>query len=87
MIQDLAHAFKEIVKDPEIRCVILTGRGRAFSAGIDLTDPPDAASQASDEIQCLEQNPTYWMSKVTVPILGEAPICQSLSLDLHLFDD
>ena len=37
--QALLAALNQAAADPTIRCVILTGQGRAFSAGQDLNDP------------------------------------------------
>ncbi|MBS1677066.1 MAG: enoyl-CoA hydratase/isomerase family protein [Actinobacteria bacterium] len=37
VLDGLVDAFEEIDSDPEIRCAILTGRGRAFSAGGDMS--------------------------------------------------
>lgn len=36
MQEDLVAAFDRTDADPEVRCVIVTGRGRAFCAGADL---------------------------------------------------
>ena len=41
MISELREAFETIEADPEIRVVILTGAGRAFSAGFDIERGPD----------------------------------------------
>lgn len=38
MHEDLRGALKELGGNPEIRCLILTGEGRAFCAGQDLAD-------------------------------------------------
>lgn len=38
MIDETAVAFKQASRDKEIRCVVLTGNGRAFSSGQDLAD-------------------------------------------------
>ena len=35
--QELAAAFREVDGDDEVRCVVLTGEGDAFCAGLDLT--------------------------------------------------
>lgn len=37
MGEELNLALKEIEKDPEMRCVVITGAGRAFSAGEDVS--------------------------------------------------
>jgi 2-(1,2-epoxy-1,2-dihydrophenyl)acetyl-CoA isomerase len=37
MGEELNLALKEVEKDPETRCVIITGAGRAFSAGEDVS--------------------------------------------------
>ena len=36
MLQELSEKMVEANKDPEIRCIILTGTGRGFCAGLDL---------------------------------------------------
>ncbi|MFC0241902.1 enoyl-CoA hydratase/isomerase family protein [Rhodopseudomonas telluris] len=37
MLNELAALLLKANQDPEVRCVILTGNGRAFCAGLDLT--------------------------------------------------
>ncbi len=39
MAGDLIAILKSVGEDPDVRCVLLTGAGRAFSAGQDLSDP------------------------------------------------
>ena len=38
MISETTDAFKQAGRDREVRCLVITGRGRAFSAGQDLKD-------------------------------------------------
>jgi 2-(1,2-epoxy-1,2-dihydrophenyl)acetyl-CoA isomerase len=38
MIKETTGAFKQAGRDKEVRCVVLTGSGRAFSSGQDLAD-------------------------------------------------
>ena len=38
MIQETTAVFKQASRDKEIRCLVLTGNGRAFSSGQDLSD-------------------------------------------------
>lgn len=42
MSDELADAFREVGRDDEVRCVVLTGAGRGFCAGQDLTEFGDA---------------------------------------------
>ncbi|OVZ57953.1 enoyl-CoA hydratase [Pigmentiphaga sp. NML080357] len=48
MIGELAQAFTELGADPAARVIVLSGRGKAFSAGADL-QWMQRASQASEE--------------------------------------
>ena len=38
MLNELAAKMVEANKDPDIRCIILTGAGRGFCSGLDLVD-------------------------------------------------
>ncbi len=53
LIDELLDALNRIEIDPSIRAVILTGRGRAFSAGRDI--PQFAASVARGPAEALQQ--------------------------------
>ncbi|HHC08462.1 MAG TPA: 2-(1,2-epoxy-1,2-dihydrophenyl)acetyl-CoA isomerase, partial [Actinobacteria bacterium] len=46
MLRDLLTALREAEADDEVRAVLLTGEGRAFSAGQDLSDPAISGESA-----------------------------------------
>jgi methylglutaconyl-CoA hydratase len=43
LIRELAHAFAALAADPQVRCIVLGGRGKAFCAGADLAFMREAA--------------------------------------------
>jgi enoyl-CoA hydratase len=66
----LAQAFTDLQRDPTVTCVVLTGRGKSFCAGIDLSNPVDALQQTSDSEADLRANPVHAMDCFTRPIIG-----------------
>ncbi|MGQ9723184.1 MAG: enoyl-CoA hydratase/isomerase family protein [Candidatus Jordarchaeum sp.] len=38
MNKDLKYVFREAKEDPEIRAIVLTGAGRGFCSGADISD-------------------------------------------------
>lgn len=42
MIEAIQAAFKQAQRDPQVRCVLLTGSGQVFSAGQDITEVKQA---------------------------------------------
>lgn len=44
MLDELTAALLRANEDPDVRCVILTGRGRAFCAGLDLREVREGAN-------------------------------------------
>lgn len=76
LMSELREAFETIEADPEIRVVILTGAGRAFSAGFDIergpeqADPYDMpASQWRDHLQSITD--TFLMVwNLTKPVIA-----------------
>jgi enoyl-CoA hydratase len=43
-MDELVRALEELERDPEIRCVVLTGAGRAFAAGADIKEMAGATA-------------------------------------------
>jgi enoyl-CoA hydratase/carnithine racemase len=58
---DLSHALWDIQADREIRAAVLTGRGRAFSAGAYM-GPPRAARDPRDEGRTLDERMAWGYS-------------------------
>lgn len=53
MRENLYHRLREAEADVEVRCVVITGAGKAFCAGGDIADM--AALQAQDEVAPIRQ--------------------------------
>ncbi len=49
MLAEMEDAFNEAVKDQDVRVIILSGEGRAFSAGHDLDTPDQIAARSKQE--------------------------------------
>lgn len=47
MIAETTAAFKQAERDKDVRCVVLTGNGRGFSSGQDLSDVQDRGDSFS----------------------------------------
>jgi len=51
ILQELGSAMEEIKKDDKVRAVVITGAGRAFSAGADLSEAPTDEAGARKRIE------------------------------------
>ena len=57
MHAEVKEAFRQIKKDSSVRCLIITGNGRGFCAGQDLSDRSVAASdEVPDLAASVEKN-------------------------------
>lgn len=99
LLNELADAGKSLAEDPAIRCVIITGAGRAFSAGGDVKGMADRNSgdgnlvrdtptlRAQEEISRL----LYEMPKPTIAavngVAAGAGLSIALAADLRIASD
>jgi enoyl-CoA hydratase len=69
MVDRLRELTEELDRDPGVRAIVLTGRGRAFCAGGDLTSLLPAALDAGWDI--LNPDPTQrFLSRVFTPVVA-----------------
>lgn len=61
--QTLARIFSELADDPSVRCVVITGSGKAFVAGADIKVMAEASPM---EVQRLNLH-NYWQSIADFP--------------------
>jgi len=72
----LCKIFSELAKESKLDessplvCVILTGKGKAFCAGADLSNPPNPITQSTDLFYAVKRNPIHYMDQIMVPIIG-----------------
>jgi enoyl-CoA hydratase len=68
--REIAHAFRTLAADAEIGVVILTGRGRAFSAGVDLKELGGEIGNDSPGALLEDPDPIGAMRAYPFPIIG-----------------
>mmetsp|Transcript_7762 Transcript_7762/g.14055 ORF Transcript_7762/g.14055 Transcript_7762/m.14055 type:complete len:314 (-) Transcript_7762:146-1087(-) len=56
--------------EQKLVAIIITGAGRSFCAGADLSNPPNPLHQSMDLPHHLRWNPVHQMERVGVPIIG-----------------
>ncbi|KAJ0035812.1 hypothetical protein Pint_24330 [Pistacia integerrima] len=67
MMTDMAQAFKSLDKDPSVRVIILSGSGRSFCSGVDLTAAEDVFK---GDVKDIESDPVAQMERCRKPIIG-----------------
>lgn len=78
MFKELVHAFDTAETDSDCRCIVLTGAGKVFSAGQDLSFSRTAAAAARDEYgrwnvaarQRIQRNFKPVVARVNGPAIG-----------------
>jgi len=78
--QEFVRAAREVNNDPDVRVVVLTGAGRAFSAGADLAEDGGVVDGHGTEdmlnsdykfgILAVAEGPKPWISAVNGPCAG-----------------
>lgn len=48
MFEEIGRAFGRAASDPQVRCVVVAGAGRAFCSGADLSDPANVVSSGAE---------------------------------------
>lgn len=72
MFDDLADGLRAHDADPEVRCIVLTGAGTAFSAGLDLAEVT-AYSEPLDTLAFdfdLDGSPVVVMHRMVTPVVA-----------------
>ena len=70
MLKELSAKMVEANKDPDVRCVVLTGSGRGFCSGLDLVDEKDTdRSGAPRQLFDLRDAPINVMWNIDKPII------------------
>lgn len=67
MMTDLARAFKSLNNDESIGVIILSGSGRSFCSGVDLTSAEDVFK---GDVKDVESDPVAQMERCKKPIIG-----------------
>ncbi len=66
MFREIRVAFKQIMQENGVRCLLITGAGRAFCAGQDLADRSiKAGDEPADLSRSLEENYNPLIRKIT----------------------
>lgn len=67
MMVDLAGAFRSLGADGSVRAIVLSGSGRAFCSGVDLTAAEDVFK---GDVKDAEKDPVAQMERCPKPIIG-----------------
>lgn len=73
MIEELLDAFWGLDDDPEVRAIVVTGAGKAFCSGVDMSAGPvsferNAESTTEADAEMVVQNFSLW--RMRTPVIG-----------------
>jgi enoyl-CoA hydratase/carnithine racemase len=72
MMVRLAECVEREAKRPEVRALVLTGKGKAFSAGADISAPDDRSVTPEDGVRAANRVVTAVLS-APVPVVARVP--------------
>lgn len=88
LLLSLIEAFKKAEADDDVKVVIVSGEGRAFSAGVDLkTTPPEEFRKAAKFMKTGEELPRVIQNMTKVMIAQVHGYCFTGALELALMFD
>lgn len=72
LYEQLIEGLESAAADPEVRCVILTGTGRAFSAGADLKEHRDTPPPAEERARYIRagQHANHLIQTIGTPVVA-----------------
>lgn len=79
---ELARAFQEFDKDDDIKAIVLTGTGKAFTAGLDLKELGAAQMSARLQAPATAQPTSQSLRSCRKPVIGGlGPIAKPFTVD------
>lgn len=88
MRDEFAEVLSAVAEDPEVRAVLITGEGRAFCAGADLTEFGTAPSQVTAREVRWERDVWGQLHSLTTPIVTAVHgYCIGSGLEIALLSD